>query len=77
MVAEMWLKEEGIITYTDFCAALLDPKHLKNDKIMRNAFARFDTDGNNRISEDDIQLCFHRFGYEILKNEIRDMIDDF
>ena len=77
MIDEMWLKEEGIITYTDFCAALLDPKNLKNEKLVRNAFTRFDIDGNGSITADDIQKCFHRFGYEMFLEEIEEMINDF
>ena len=77
MIDEMWLKEEGIITYTDFCAALLDPKNLRNEKLLRNAFTRFDIDGNGLITADDIQKCFHRFGYEIFLEEIEGMINDF
>ena len=37
-------------------------------------FNQFDTDGSNKITEENIYFAMQKFGHEIPRNEIHDMI---
>lgn len=46
--------QNGAISYTEFLAATLNTKVLKNEKKIRQAFRTFDADGDGKITSEEL-----------------------
>jgi calcium-dependent protein kinase len=70
------LRVKNILTYTEFITATIDEKFIRNEKNLSEMFNRFDINGDQFITMDDMVNCFTRFGLEIPRSEIVSMINE-
>lgn len=48
--------QNGMINYNEFLAAFLDTKQLTSEEVLKQAFAKLDTDGNGYIDADEMAV---------------------
>lgn len=77
IIAGMHLNSEGVITFSEFCAALVDPKILHSQELLDAAFSKFDLDQTGFITSENIHRCFARQGFEIDMKEVEEMIAEY
>lgn len=70
------LRVKNIITYTEFITATIDESFIRNEKNLVEMFNRFDINGDQFITMEDMVNCFTRFGLEIPRSEIISMINE-
>eukprot|EP00210_Caulerpa_lentillifera_P008598 g8202.t1 len=51
----------GLIDYNEFVAATMHLSKLEKEALLRKAFAKFDKDGNGRITEDELKQVLDEF----------------
>ena len=68
----------GTINYTEFIAATLEQSLYTKEGNIRNAFKKFDLNGNGKISMDEIKQVLGAAGVQIDINEdeIQNMINE-
>lgn len=58
VIGELNYAGDAKIHYSEFLAAMLDIKTFFNDAKLLSVFSLFDTDGNGKISEDNMHFAF-------------------
>lgn len=74
IISSLQLRMKNIVTYTEFVTACIDESFYRNHKYLQEAFNRFDINQDQYISYTDISDCFTRFGVEMPREEIIQMI---
>ena len=64
----------GKINYSEFLSATINVQKFITDQRLLAIFNQFDTDGSNKITEDNIYFAMQKLGHEIPRNEIHEMI---
>ena len=77
IIKSLELRTRGVITYTEFITATIDSSFYADQAVLEEVFKRFDVDQDRFITFQDVQDCFCRFGVELSKKEIEQMITDF
>ena len=75
LIDEMDYHNNGKINYSEFLSATLNLQSFLTDQRLMAIFAQFDTDGSNKITEENIYLAMQKLGHEIPRAEIKEMIN--
>ena len=74
LIDEMDYHNNGKINYSEFLSATINVQKFMTDQRLLAIFNQFDTDGSNKITEDNIYYAMQKLGHEIPKTEIHNMI---
>jgi calcium-dependent protein kinase len=77
IIKSLELRTRGVITYTEFITATINSSFYADQTVLEEVFKRFDVDQDRFITFQDVEDCFCRFGVELSKKEIQQMINDF
>lgn len=77
LVDSLYLRHQGVISYTEFVAATIERSFFFEDANLKIAFQRFDVDNTGYITQVNIKECLARFGYKISEADVLEMISDF
>ena len=77
IIKSLELRTRGVITYTEFITATINSSFYADQAVLEEVFKRFDVDQDRFITFQDVEDCFCRFGVELSKKEIQQMITDF
>ena len=77
IVKSLELRTRNVVTFTDFITSTIQSTFYTNEISLEEVFKRFDIDQDHYINYEDIQDCFCRFGVELPRKEINQMIADF
>ena len=77
VIDSLYLRTDGVVTYSEFLAGVSCKRFFKDRLRLKATFDRFDIDHSGSITTDNIIGCFGRFGYEISSNSAKMMISDF
>ena len=58
----MDLDHSGQIDYSEFIATFIELSVHKNEKYLRETFARFDKDGNGKINKEELKQILYKDG---------------
>lgn len=62
------------INYTEFVAACININKIADDEKTRAVFSLFDCDGNGEISREDLISAMDRFGNDLFKEDLDDIM---
>jgi calcium-dependent protein kinase len=57
LIGQMDYHNNGMINYSEFLSATIDAKSFLNDQRLLAVFNQFDTDGSQKITEENIYLA--------------------
>ncbi|KAI0209246.1 putative calmodulin-like protein 2 [Lamellibrachia satsuma] len=68
--------DSGQIEFDEFCSMMARHLHDEDNKeeFLRDAFRKFDQDGNGRITADELRHVMHNLGETMTDDEIDEMI---
>ena len=66
----IYLKERGVLTFTELIAGCLGKEYFTNEKRLSIFFNFLDLEKKGGITTADQQLCFERFGRSLSKEKI-------
>lgn len=62
LIEEMDYHNNGMINYSEFLSATVDLKKFLTDQRLLAVFNQFDTDGSEKITEENIYLAMQKLG---------------
>lgn len=74
IIDSIYFKEKGLLTFTEFEAAVLDREFYVDKKRLRTLYNYLDTDESGSIEAEDIHKCYRRFGLNLDSKKIHRMI---
>ena len=74
LIDEMDYHNNGKINYSEFLSATINVQKFITDQRLLAIFNQFDTDGSNKITEDNIYYAMQKLGHEVPRAEIKQMI---
>ena len=74
IVDSLYLKEKGIITFMEFVAGTLGYSYFADEERLKVLFEFLDADNSGYIGFADINMCFRRFGRNLSRSRINNMI---
>lgn len=74
LIEEMDYHNNGMINYSEFLSATIDLHKFLTDQRLLAVFNQFDTDGSQKITEENIYLAMQKLGQEVPRSEIQEMI---
>lgn len=74
LIEEMDYHNNGMINYSEFLSATIDLKSFLTEQRLLAVFNQFDTDGSQKITEENIYLAMQKLGQEIPRQEVHEMI---
>lgn len=77
IIDSLYLKAEGVLTYTEFLVCLLDEKFFLKPENLRVIFEKIDTDHSSVITIANLKETFKRQGYAADENFISLFLKDF
>ena len=73
MIKEIDEDNDGI-NYSEFIAAAIDLRQIVKPQRIQAIFHQLDTGNIGKITEEELHFAFQKFGEEIKKEELRQMI---
>jgi len=77
IIASMFLRVKGVITFTEFAAATLGSKFLSSEEFLKPAFNLLDISNTGSINYSDIMETFERAGYYLDTKTLVDFVQEF
>lgn len=74
IIDSVYFKEKGLLTFTEFEAAVLDKDFYHNKNRLFTLYSYLDTDKSGSIEAADIHKCYRRFGLNLDSKKINRMI---
>ena len=74
LIDEMDYHNNGKINYSEFLSATINVHQFLTEQRLLAIFNQFDTDGSNKITEDNIFYAMQKLGHEVPRSEIADII---
>lgn len=74
LIDEMDYHNNGKINYSEFLSATINVHQFLTEQRLLAIFNQFDTDGSNKITEDNIFYAMQKLGHEVPRADIADII---